>query len=981
MRPRHLVIEGLRSYRERVEIDFTDASLFAITGPTGAGKSSILEALYFALYSAATFHSRQTSLLISDNCETLTVSLTFLARSEEWEVTRSIHRGSRPPVHELRGPDGLRFDGAKEVNSKLESLIGLRSEDFLKTVVLPQGRFQALLHSKPGDRAPLLKSLLGLDQLDALSERTKELQQRLETALTYARSRRDDRGKHGPEELETLRQSEQQLQESLQRLSGLATALKTHQEHWRSSDQEVERLRSELARVQGLELELVKLEKLYQLELDLNHQLEELERLQRELEGSVETQLKTRQERLESGLAGPGLGQLQELLTRIEGLDEREQERTIRCKQLLERGSTLEAAYQKIVGEQGQMDQLLERLKESGLQLADEVKRSEALLDRGRELEIQRKNLSLQVEERSLQLQKLETEVETRSQRQREAETKLATLASEVKRARKLLQAEQTQHQVAALTADLGPEDPCPVCHQSLPLGWEVPEPASLEALQEQLERTESSQLNCQRDFEKARAAAETIREQLQQLRPQLAEWVTQLKESDDILKELFPDSLIAQQEQTAELRKRLEQERQKFQETSLEAQNLKAERNRNRSELTELQEEQKRLQQLQVESEKNRTELGAQIEQTLGADPTQWRARLEQEQNRSQELDHLLEQLRAEQAKIQKRVSETRENRAAEVDRPRRALAARALTLATVLEDETDFSEELSLLQLKDASQQLEFKRTDRCQVLTEQLAKLDARSQQRQEELETLLKPFGYKSLEEAESGRETTARELAKTEAQREAMETAMAELEALKAVIRPGEQLTRTYDYLKTCFSNRRGSFSSWLLERRQQELLEIASRAFGEMTSGHYGFSADFQVVDRFSGQSRPATTLSGGESFLASLALAIGLSELVGRKGGQLEAFFLDEGFGSLSPECLDKALGALERLAQNGRIIGVISHVEAVAQRIETVWRVEKTPEGSRIRVLDYQDGADLESLIGPADTQFDPDQHPLLA
>jgi exonuclease SbcC len=92
----------------------------------------------------------------------------------------------------------------------------------------------------------------------------------------------------------------------------------------------------------------------------------------------------------------------------------------------------------------------------------------------------------------------------------------------------------------------------------------------------------------------------------------------------------------------------------------------------------------------------------------------------------------------------------------------------------------------------------------------------------------------------------------------------------------------------------------GQFVRHLIDRRQCNLLAVASEILTSMTSGHYAFSADFQVVDQVSGMPRAAKTLSGGESFLASLALALGLVEIATRSGGRLDALFLDEGFGSL---------------------------------------------------------------------------------
>ena len=107
------------------------------------------------------------------------------------------------------------------------------------------------------------------------------------------------------------------------------------------------------------------------------------------------------------------------------------------------------------------------------------------------------------------------------------------------------------------------------------------------------------------------------------------------------------------------------------------------------------------------------------------------------------------------------------------------------------------------------------------------------------------------------------------------------------------------------------------FESYAAAHCQRQLLEVASDIFGEMTDGAYGFGPDFAVIHRPTGQRRPSRTLSGGETFLASLALALGLMEIAGRSGGRLEAFFMDEGFGSPEPNALDRTLAELGRRAR----------------------------------------------------------------
>ena len=100
---------------------------------------------------------------------------------------------------------------------------------------------------------------------------------------------------------------------------------------------------------------------------------------------------------------------------------------------------------------------------------------------------------------------------------------------------------------------------------------------------------------------------------------------------------------------------------------------------------------------------------------------------------------------------------------------------------------------------------------------------------------------------------------------------------------------------------------------------------------------------------------RPMATLSGGESFLVSLALALGLSDLASRKV-QINSLFIDEGFGTLDADTLDIAISALENLQSKGKTIGIISHVEALKERIGVQIQVSKQPGGSsKINLISY--------------------------
>jgi exonuclease SbcC len=143
-----------------------------------------------------------------------------------------------------------------------------------------------------------------------------------------------------------------------------------------------------------------------------------------------------------------------------------------------------------------------------------------------------------------------------------------------------------------------------------------------------------------------------------------------------------------------------------------------------------------------------------------------------------------------------------------------------------------------------------------------------------------------------------------------------------------------------------------NFVNFLLEDRRRLLSELASERLHEMTK-RYRFSDDgeFNIVDELEGDvERGTETLSGGETFLASLALALGLAETAARHGGRLQSFFLDEGFDSLDAEMLDQALDGIERIVTPERLIALVSHVPALAARVEDKIVLGKDAEGTTV-------------------------------
>jgi exonuclease SbcC len=178
---------------------------------------------------------------------------------------------------------------------------------------------------------------------------------------------------------------------------------------------------------------------------------------------------------------------------------------------------------------------------------------------------------------------------------------------------------------------------------------------------------------------------------------------------------------------------------------------------------------------------------------------------------------------------------------------------------------------------------------------------------------------------------------------------------------QAQIEPAERLDRAIEHamshldtLTRLHSQLADSkFLTYLTERRTRTLLILASELFSRLSSGRYGFTDDFRIVNLATRTARSPKTLSGGETFLASLALALALVELHSRNGARLGSLFLDEGFGALDSSALASALSVLRAESSGDKLVTVISHLHAVAEAVDDVLWINHTAAGSEARWL----------------------------
>ncbi|CCH90127.1 putative ATP-dependent dsDNA exonuclease (fragment) [Modestobacter italicus] len=223
---------------------------------------------------------------------------------------------------------------------------------------------------------------------------------------------------------------------------------------------------------------------------------------------------------------------------------------------------------------------------------------------------------------------------------------------------------------------------------------------------------------------------------------------------------------------------------------------------------------------------------------------------------------------------------------------------------------------------------------------------------------------------ALKSATAVREEAVAALAEARRSAAALDALSAELTAVEVELderrAAAEQVSALADLVNGRGANTlRMRLQSFVLAARLEQVAEVASRRLRDMSGGRYTFlHSDAQgrhgargglgldVLDEYTGARRPTKTLSGGESFMASLALALGLADVVTAESGgvQIDTLFVDEGFGTLDPQSLDAVMTVLDELRRGGRTVGVISHVEELRTRITSRLEVLSGRHGSRL-------------------------------
>lgn len=978
MRPLSLAIEGFTAFRDREEIDFEPLDLFVITGPTGAGKTSILDAMVFALYGQVPRLGGKhgTSDLVSLGKVQARVLFEFsVAGKGRYRVARRLKRGAAQSatLERLEGEEwepACDRGGVRECDRVLRELLGLDFDSFCKAVVLPQGEFHRFLKGDPAERRQVLVSLLGVSYFQRMGELARRRQSDLDSKVERtAELLAEQYGDATPEHLEELQAA---CVASAERYGALTASLARAEQHLK--DAGVHRSRAEA----------------------LGTQVSDLQQVAHELRDSIEACRAA--ELTRSGVA--------EALAAAAGVVDNSRQATASADasvvtleaecgtldQIAKAAGAAETRREAAVEEasaQAQLDDA-ERAEEAAKLAANEAEQREARA--GSELagaeaeELEGTTTWEAAKARLNEVEQVLGAARTSAQdldgandrvaRARasavETHPRVAQLQAALDEAIVKLEEHRCANAVAELADGLVPGDPCPVCGESLRTAVEVaPDVAQTLGAARQGERdaraaadtAAGAAATAEAELASAEEHQRTCEERLSEVLGEYDDVATLELEAATLGAEVT--AAVEQLDERRALRKERQDQRDAAHDKTLKAQGevarSEAVTTAARSALSDARERRSRALELLTEH------FGGDVPDDAAGLVEDQKARLlaanEAARAARSELDRA-----AEAHELARRDAEVAERELAELDVALTRLRTRAETAARVasqlLPEEPLLREPPSPDGARDASVSELASWCDgavqkvsaahdvaeqACDAAERGVSDVTAGHDIQAPDAESafaLLKTAERAAGDDA-AGARSAAQEAERRVSDRRTMEARIKdERDQISVLGALGNEL-------------RGDRFGEYIVLETLDLLAAHASAELLRISDGRYSLvpvEGDFQVVDHANAdEQRSVKTLSGGETFLASLALALALSRHVGDLateglGAKLEAVFIDEGFGTLDPATLDEVIDALERLRADDLIVGVISHVPELAQRVRVGLEVQKQDGRSTI-------------------------------
>lgn len=895
-------------YAGEVKIDFAqlgERGLYLITGDTGAGKTTIFDGIAFALYGEASGNNRESDMFRSKYAKEETptfVELEFQYHSEVYRVRRNpeylrpAKKGKGLTTEkadaELEYPNGKIVTKSKEVTKAVVELIGLDRGQFTQIAMIAQGDFLKLLFAKTEDRSKIFREIFHTKEYQILQERLKAMSGTLR--IEYEQLTKSIQ-QYKTEIHSDGEQKDNTVEETLQ---FLACLIEDEKKTILECDHNLECLEERIAEIQKA---IGKAENQKRAEQELVRINEELTMWISKMQG-IEEALKEEEKRQP---------EREKLALDIAGSEEKlslyeEADRILEQKTKAERQTVaLKKEREDLKEKKEDGTRKLQKIKDLLVQYQD--------LD-ARCIRLEQEEQKVKEEKAKVHnFQKVLVEYRELSKQLKNAQEEYQKGNAENIRIRKIFE-EMEQNfldgQAGILAEHLEEGAPCPVCG-----AMHHPNPAKIQestCTEEELKRIkEKNQKLSDQVFllsEKAGKTKGQLEEKKRQLEAICKELFGEIPQSiSSSLEERIHD-LQMQEDTINEQRKRANQAIQ--QKKILEEQNEKGESYLQKwGEM--LEERERRYHELERESAILTERYEKAISVLTYASKKDALLALEKKKNRKNALD-LAYRSAEEQYRTTK---ETIQSKTAKIQ---------------TLQEQLDGFQESKYVELLEQQQS--------CM----------------QEKREILLKK------EKAVTDYQMNKRVENAIQGQFERLQNVEEQWKMVKALSNTangnvsGKEKIMLETYIQMSHFHRIIARANTRFMMMSSGQYELKRRETAENLRSQSGLELD--VIDHYNGSIRSVRTLSGGESFQASLALALGLSDEIQSEAGgiQLDAMFIDEGFGSLDEETLDQAVKALLNLADGNRLVGIISHVAELKERIEKQIVVTKQKsDGSTVKLI----------------------------
>lgn len=1022
MRPVRLQINGFTCFKDEVSLSFDNLERFVICGPTGAGKSSLLEAILFALYGEVPRTSKHgLKDLISHGRDRLSVVLDFRTGDQLHRVTRKkFANPKRAAEAQLERFDGEKFipltDQVRNVDAELLRLLGLGFQAFTQAVFLPQGQFAAFLQCEPRDRRDMLNDLLRLQVYERMrelaaaragghdTEKTsleRWLAEDFQGVTTQALAGLERQQAAVQEQVEDSGRRLSQLQEKLaaarrdcektRELTEKEACL-TALERRRPEIEAQERQAADAQRAAALLPLLDQADEARQEHEKRAAELTQAEQDCRAVQKAADEALAARAQARTAAAVLPALHAKQLKLAEVAGKLTHRDDLEKQCAdwrgalaERREKQSRRETHRQQLARELAALraEQAAARAELAAIAHdADLDRRLEAVRDRAAQLQAQRERLAeaaQAAEQKKTAAAEAVTVAAAAIHGRDEAQRAKERAEERAAAARRELTAAQTAHAAAHLRSGLVAGEPCPVCCQPVSDPPRQEPVLVLVQLLEDVRRAENALANASGQLiqltalaASAEASAARARQEADESR---AAWATSKRTVavltrklqaavGDRLAEFRGDTveahILTAVAEMAVRRQKHEQAAKRAAERDQQIALKHQEEEAARLEMADLTaavaEAEGRLRQLETSLEQVRAEIRAVTE---AADPA---AEQEQIARRIAELEGVVAAAETAAAEAGRRLAEAN-GRVEQLRQVAASAATRAREAARKAQEmlqAAGFADAAAVRAAALPAARLEQLRADLAAYHTE-LHTVQAR-------ITVLLHELQGRRVDEAEYQTAEQAHRLCVEEHQEARKEQALLaeKIQTLKEKLARAEDLRRELDnqrrrhriYRRLADDLRNDRFQAYLLEEILGELVRGAAVQLGRLTGDRYGLDYvddEILVIDHdHAGERRSTDTLSGGETFLASLALALELSAQVQRTLGavHLDCLFIDEGFGTLDPETLRVATDAVRGLQVGGRMVGIITHIPELKDEFDQRVIVAREGGAASVRV-----------------------------